>query len=125
MVSLEEKKRLYAAAPPSWGCYKLHRAFDVSSSPVSAYKSNTMADVDGAGTVGSKRDVYMQIAIADHVAIVIIQFLDRALHWSKQRLEDMPEHDPRMVESGRSVMFALPTDVLGRVRRVGISRVVL
>lgn len=86
MVLLEENRRLYVAAPPSRSGFKLCHALAVPSSPVFVEKSNAIADADGAGTMGRKRYVYMQIAIADHVVMVIMKLLERVGLWAKQCL---------------------------------------
>lgn len=35
----------------------------------------------------------MHVALADHVIIVIMQFLERAYPWFRERLKDIPDHD--------------------------------
>lgn len=52
--------------------------------------------------------MFMQVAIADRVAFVIIKFLKRAWPWLRFCLQDMPEHGTQMAESGRHALFALP-----------------
>lgn len=78
LVPLEEKRRLHVAAPPLWRGHKPCRALAVPSSPVFSYKSNAMVDADGTGTTGKDRDLFMQVAMANHVIMMFMQFLERA-----------------------------------------------
>lgn len=79
-----------------------------------------MSDRYGAGRAKRKRDMHTQVAIADRVVMVTLQFLERAWPLSRKPLEGMPDSDPRMVKSGRGVLFALSMRVIKRVRCVGI-----
>lgn len=67
----------------------------------------------------------MQVVTADYVVIVVMQCLERAWPWFKKRLEDISDHRPQMVETGRGVLFALPPEVIDRVRRLGTHRTLL
>lgn len=82
------------------------------SSLVFANKSNAMVDMDKAGKVRRKRDVFLWVAVADHCVIVIIQFFYRSRPWSGEWLVDMPDFDSRIVESGRGVPFPFPWGLL-------------
>lgn len=64
-----------------------------------------MVDVNGAGTAERDGVEYMQVAIADHVVLVIMQLLKRARPWQKVHLEDMSDYEPRMSGVGRVSCF--------------------
>lgn len=68
--------------------------------------------------------MYLRVAIADHFVMTIMQSLERAWSWSSERLKDMSDHIPHMVERGRGVLFPLPFGLIDRVRRVGVRRIV-
>lgn len=69
---------MYVATPLSQEEYKPYRVLFVLSSVVFAYKTKTMFDADEVVTVGKRRNVFLQFAIADHVVMVIMHFLERA-----------------------------------------------
>lgn len=70
------------------------------------------------------REVSVQVALADDCVMVIVQFLKRTWPWSSKTLESKPNFDPRMVGSGRGVLFPLAPGVIEKVRRVGVRRIV-
>lgn len=96
----------------------------MSTSLVFAYKANAMITVDEDVAMSIEWDVYLGVAIGDHVLIVIMQFTERARPWSSEGLEDVPKYIPWMVESVRGVLLTLSRRVIDRVRRVGLRRVV-
>lgn len=59
--------------------------------------------------------MFLRVAIANHVVMIIMQFLERALPWSREQLKDMPDFDPQMVAIGRGVLFPSPPGVIDRV----------
>lgn len=67
-----------------------------------------MVDVDEGATAGKERDVYLRAAIADHVVMVLMMFLEHAWPWWSEQLEDMLDCDPHMAESERGVLILLP-----------------
>lgn len=83
-----------------------------------------MVDVDVDGTAGRELDLYLRVATANLVAMVMKQLLKLTWPSSSERLEDMPDFDPQMAESGRGVLFLLHSVGIDRVRRVGIRRIV-
>lgn len=123
-VSGVERRRLYVPTPLDWKIREPCRALAVPSSPVFAYKANMMVDIDDAGTPGAKKERYMNVALADHTVMMIMQFLQLAWPWSRDRIVDIPGYDPRMAEGGRGLLFPLPEGIMERVRRVGMSRIV-
>lgn len=66
LVLPEERSCLYGAAQSSWKEYEPCCAFSMPSSPLFAYKSNAMVDVNGDGSVVVKRDVLLLVSVADH-----------------------------------------------------------
>lgn len=78
-----------------------------------------MVDVDEEGRIFRERDAYLQVFVADHCVMVIIQFLKRAWPCFCECLENMPDLDPRRIESGQGILFPLPPGAIERVRRVG------
>lgn len=125
MVLLEEEKRLYVATSAFRKDLKPCRALADLTSPAVAYKVNVMVNVDESGAVIIKQDVYFWVAIADQVVTVIMQFLEFVWPCSFERVEDVAHCDPRMVESGHSVLFPLPLGVIYRMRCVRARRIVL
>lgn len=91
LVLHEERRCLFVGVPPSWRGYEPCRALAVPTSLISAFKPNAMVDVDEAGTAGSGRDPYKQVALADHVVMVIMPILACAWPWSNEQLEDMAD----------------------------------
>lgn len=55
---------------------------------------------------------------------MVIQLLELAWPLSKEGQEDMQDCDPHMAESGRGVLFALPTVVIERVQHFDFRRIV-
>lgn len=57
--------------------------------------------------------------------MVIIYFVECAWPCTTEHLEDMTDYDSWMVESGRSVLFPFPSEIIDKVRRVKVRRIVL
>lgn len=77
LISAKKRRSFYIATPPSWNNYKPCRTLAAPRGPVLAYKSSSIVNVDIEGTSGKKSNSYLQIAIADRVVMVIMQFLER------------------------------------------------
>lgn len=65
------------------GGYESCHATAVFPSPVFAYKSNAIDDLDGVGVAEKVRDIYMQVVTADHVVMAMVQVLERSRPWLK------------------------------------------
>lgn len=74
-----------------------------------------MVDEDEAGTAERKRDVFLRVAIADNVVMATMQFMEHPWSWSRKQLEDILGVGPRIVESGRGVLFPLRREAIDRV----------
>lgn len=99
----EVKKRFCVATPPSWMEYKTCRALAVPSGLLFAYNANAIVDKNKVGTAGRKKNMFLQLLIADHVVIVIVQCLERAWQCSEERLENMLDFNPEWLKV--SVVF--------------------
>lgn len=82
-----------------------------------------MVNENDVGTAERQRDVLLRISVADHVVIVTIKFLKRAWPWSGKRIKNMLDFDLWLVKNERGVLFLLPSDVVHRVRRVSVYRI--
>lgn len=102
-MSPEERRCLYIATAPLLKEYKPRHALAKPSSPVFAYKVNAMVDEYEAGTAGKQQIVFLLVAIADPVVMVIMRFMKRARPWSRERLENMSHFDPQMGKIGSDV----------------------
>lgn len=83
-----------------------------------------MVDEDCVGTAGMQGAVFMCVAIAGHVVVVIMQFKTRTWPWLGKWLDYMPDFDLRTVESVCRVLLSLPLGVVDRVQRAGLHRIV-
>lgn len=68
--------------------------------------------------------MFLWVAVAEHCVMVTMQFLERAQLWSSEQAEGTPDFDPRMIESGRGVLYPLPCGGIVRLHRVDIRRIV-
>lgn len=82
-------RRLCVAAPPLWRDCKPCHALAEPSSPVFTYNASTMVDVNVDGMDGRKGDVYLQVAIANYVVMVIMQVSERVWRWESEGLGHM------------------------------------
>lgn len=67
----------------------------------------------------------MHVAMADHVVMVITQFVERAWLRPSKCLEYLPDFGPPMAGTERGVLLSLPSEDVDRVQRVSGSQFVL
>lgn len=88
------------------------RALAIPTKPVFASNANVMVNMDEDGKVSIERDVNLQVANADHVVMVILQFMEGAWPRSSESLENVPDFDLRMAKSRRAALFPFPHGVV-------------
>lgn len=89
-----------------------------------AYIAYAMVDVDEEERVSFKSNVILWVAAADYRVLVIVQFLKLAWAWSSEPLKSMPNFDPWVFESCRSVNLSKLHAVIDSLRHVGVNRIV-